>query len=675
MRRYYFLVLTTLYFVLVAGIPAGYTKSGEFSESVLVDAFEKGRSFIIAEVLSLRRTEDSKFYYYKVKVIRPIILGDLTKGDLQDPVELFAGASYGNALKPGSTYALFVTKDYPFCYSWSHRDDIIEVDISRKENLRALVETAGRIYANTSIGKFRDRVVGEAELPPLSERIISLCEQFRMRPGERVDIGRQLYESDLGSRRDQSKLDSSEMLYLPPKVSLSRDQILSLLGRPNLKNGWTYFWLCGQIGKGSGAKEVGVLSATFDKSEVAVRVLYEQHEKSKWTKFTAYSINSYVDLCGWADAVLYNFQRGLKESDWDRALSLCSKPVRAKAKEWESTEAFFMTFMPIEQITELSGFPVNSFSGRAGKITSLSFYLRIEEPKAKWPINWECSVVKEAGRWLVDFEPLPVKILVKKEMLRRELEKEDAETRMAKFERDIEFRLIPLTVEFEVGLPMLFRIEMVNVGEEPILYTATGPTSVVANDRMIITGPTGETIKYVDTSYQIGVWPNVILPGETIVLIDNYDVVRQYNITRPGRYTFQFKGWPTDTKGSNAVDVEVRDGKLSAADSVFAKVRSVMPGKWKATRRLTPARQDAGDMSGPLINVHMIGKRRGKSIDVDIFLVIAKDEGSLEPQYVNELKLWGKCKWGYVYARGRDTESLWPDYRKQIIKALGIEEI
>lgn len=675
MRRYYFLVLATLYFAFATGVPAESSKGDVFSESVLVDAFEKSRTLIIAEVLSLRRAEDTRFHLYKVKVIRPIIPGDLTKDDLRDPVELFAGASYGGALKPGSTYAMFITKDCPFLYSWCHRDDIIEVDISRKEDLQALVEAADRIYAKTSIRKFREKVKGKADLPPLSKRIVALCEEFKTNPEKRADIGRQLYESELGSRRDESKPWSSIISYLPPIISLSRDQMLSLLGRPNLKSGWTYFWLCGQVGKGSRAKEVGVLSATFDKSEATVCVLYQQHDKSKWTKFTAYSINSYVDLCGWADAVLYKFQRALKESNWERALSLCSKPVRAKAKEWESTEAFFTAFMPIEQITELSGFPVNSYSGGVGKITSLSFDLRLEEPEAEWPIRWECSVVKEDGHWLVDFKTLPVKILITKELLRRELEQEDAETRRAKFDRGIEFRLIPLTEEFEVGRPMLFRIEMLNVSEEPILYRATGPSSVVANDQMIITGPNGKTIKYVDTSYQILAGLDVILPDETIVLVDNYDVVRQYYMTKPGRYTFQFKGWPTDTKGSNTIDVEVRDGELSAADSVFARVRSVMPKGWTATRRLAPARPVFRDMSGTFINVHMIGKRAGKSIDVDIFLAIAEDEGSLDPEFVNELKLWGKCRWGNVYFKGRDAESLWPGYRKQIIKALGIEEI
>ena len=674
MKRYYFLVLVALYFAFATSVPADSSKGDVFSESILMNAFEKGRSFIIAEVLSLRRTQDSNFHFYKVKVIRTIIPGDLTMEDLQDPIELFAGASYGDALKLGSTYALFVTKDFPFRFSWSHRDDVIEVDISRKENLQVLVEAAGRIYAKTSIRKFREKVIREADLPPLSKRTISLCEQFKTNPDKRADIGRQLYESELGSRRDESKPWSSIISYLPPIISLSRDQILSLLGSPNLKSGWTYFWLCGQIGKGSGAKEVGVLSAMFDKSEAAVHVLYHQHDKSKWTKFTAYSINSYVDLCGWADAVLYRFQLAIKESDWDRTLSLCSKPVRAKAKEYDSA-AFFKDFIPIEQITDLSGFPVNSFRGGAGKITSMSFFLRLEAPEAEWPIRWKCSVVKEDDRWLVDFKTLPVKILIKKELLRRDLEKEDGKSRRAKFERGIEFRLVPLTEEFEVGRPMLFRIEIVNVGEEPILFMATGPTSVVANDRMIITGPNGEDIKYVDTSYQIALRNEVILPGETIILADDYDVTTQYYIDKSGRYIFQFKGWPTDTKGSNTIEVDVRDGELSAADSLFSKVLSVMPKGWTATRRLAPARPVSRDMSGAFINVHMIGKRAGKSIDVDIFLAIAEDEGSLDPQFVRKLNLWGKCRWGYVYFRGRDAESLWPDYRKQIIKALDIEEI
>lgn len=681
MKRYYFLVSMALYFAFTTGIPADSSKGDVFSEYVLVDAFEKGRSLVIVEILSVRKqeriygTKTISIRCYRVKVIRPIVPGDLTKDDLQDPVELFAGASYGDVLKPGCTYALFVTKDCPYHYSWAHRDDVIKVDISKKENMQALVEAASRIYAKTSIRKFREQVTVEAESLPLSERIISLCEQFKTNPAKRADIGKQLYETDLGSRRDGSKPWSSIISYLPPIISLSREQILSLLGRPNLRSGWTYSWLCGQIGKGHDAKEVGVLSATFDKNETTVRVVYQQQDKSKWTKFTAYSINSYVSVCGHADTVLYRFQRALKDSNWERALSLCSKSVRTKAKECESAEAFFKVFMPLEQITALSGFPIRGRSRRAGKIVSLSFFLQLEAPEAEWPIRWKCSVVKESGHWLVDFKTLPVSTLIKKELLRRKLQDEDGKTRIEKLKKGIEFNLIPVTEEFVIGQPMLFRIEMTNVIDTPILYTAAASSSVVVNDPMTITGPNGKIIKYVDTSYQIVVWPDVILPDETIVLVDNYDVVRQYYITKPGRYIFQFKGWPRDIKPSNTEEIEVKAGELSAADSIFSRVLSVMPKGWTATRRLAPARPVSGDMSGAFINVHMIGKRTGKIIDVDIFLAIAEDESSLEPQFVSELKLWGKCRWGHVYVRARDAESLWPDYREIIAKALSIEEI
>jgi len=73
----------------------------------------------------------------------------------------------------------------------------------------------------------------------------------------------------------------------------------------------------------------------------------------------------------------------------------------------------------------------------------------------------------------------------------------------------------------------------------------------------------------------------------------------------------------------------------------------------------------------------LIGKRRGKSGDLGVLLFIFPTEGeiSLEPELADEVELWGRCKWGPVYANVRDAVLLWPDYREQIIKALNIEEI
>jgi len=502
MKRYCLPALLAFYFAFATGVPAESPKVGVFPESLLIDAFEKGCSLIVAEILSVHEEQPTKFYFYKVKVIRPIILGDLTKNDIQDPLELFAGASYGDALKLGSIYALFVIKECPYHSSWAYRDEVLQIDTSDSQSLDRLVRAANRAYSKTVIHKFRQgwQAVQEVELPLLPEETLSLCKQFKTDPESRAEIGKKIFESDLGSRHADSRPYSSEISYLPPKVPLSREQILSLLGSPNLKSGWTYFWLCGQIGKGTGAKEVDVLSATFDKRETAVRVLYQRQKKPKWTKFTAYSINRYVHVCGRADTVLYKFQRALKESDWDRALLCCSRLVRAKAKEYDSAEAFFKDFVPILQITRLSEFRVRGYSGRKREIMKLYLDgILLEVPETEWPVDWEWSLIRDDDRWLVDFKTTPVEMLIKKKLLLRELKDEDGRTKMGKIKQGIEFHLIALTEEFAIGQPMLFRIEMTNVSNLPIMYMRTH--SVMVSDPMAVVGPDGKEIRYVDTSY------------------------------------------------------------------------------------------------------------------------------------------------------------------------------
>ena len=674
MKRYCLSALLTFYFTFATNVPAKNLKVGVFQESLLVDTFEKGRSLVIAKIDSVHKEKDTKFYAYKVEIVRTIIPGDLTEDDTYGLLNLFAGASYGNALTPGRAYALFMTKDCPFYYSWANRDDKLQVNLSNKRQVQTLVRAANAAYAKTVIRRFRQRNINErAKLPPLPSDIISLCEEFRHNPPKRAKIGKQLYESDLSSRLDESKPFSSTISYLPPKIPLTRSQIVTLLGKPNLKSGWTYSWLIGQIGKGFGAKKVNVLSATFDKNEIAILVVYWQGEKSEWTKLTAYNIDSYLDLCGWADPALQKFRRSLINEDWDTALSCCSKTVRARAEEYDSAQAFFKEVVPIRQVTELSEFRARGYSGRAGRIVRL----RVDGPWLDVPDEqisgeWEWSLTRYGDRWFLDFETLPLDMLIKKKTLLPKLLKEAAETRRTKFDRGIEYKLIPLSEDFAVGRPMLFRINMVNVSDLSVLFMDT--RSVMVNDPMAVIGPNGEDIKYVDTSYQIAVGHEVILPGETITLADNYDVTSQYGIVKPGRYTFQFKGASgRNNKRSNTFEVEVKEGELSAADSVFASILSVLPKGWTATRRLAPTKLFSGDRADTFINVHLIGKRTGKLINVDISLAIAKDVSSLDHQYVNKLQVWGKCRWGHVYARVRDAELLWPDYREQIVKALEIE--
>jgi len=258
----------------------------QFSDEVLTDAFEKGRSLVIAEVLSVRRAQErgATSFYYCVKVTQLIVLGDCTAEDFHAPLELYAGASYGNALKQHSTYALFVTKDCPFLFSWCHRDDVVEVGSLDKGQLAALVQAASRAYNGTAIRVFREAAGHEQAVPPdLAANVASLCERFRADPRNRAAVAKAICASDLGSLPDDRDMFRSDRTYLPPRTRVTRAQAMALLGEPTLRCGRTYLWSCGP---GAGSSEpgdsVGLLCAVFDGAGLAAVVRYEVDEARRW---------------------------------------------------------------------------------------------------------------------------------------------------------------------------------------------------------------------------------------------------------------------------------------------------------------------------------------------------------------------------------------------------------
>lgn len=642
-----------------------------FPDLPLGDAFEQGCSLVLAEVLSVHKS--GGMYDYRARVIRPIVSGDLTKTDTEDTLDLFAGASFGDALTPGSNYALFAVKEAPYHFSWAFRNDVIRIEESEQQRIQQLSEIAERAYARTSIRRFRQAMVSEnVELPALPPEIDSLCRDFKNNPEHRAAAGKAIFESDLGSRIDRSEPESSVREYLPPKILLSRSQIFGLLGPPTHKSGWTYSWLCGHPKRAD--RHVYVLSATFNSAEEAVRVLYHLQERSRWTKFAGY-INDCVGLTGQPDAVAFGFCKALREKDWHKALSYCADPVKARAGQSDSPGAFFYSYVPVEKLAALSAFGVRGYGRVADDITRLSFEIRLEVPQAQWPVRWDWSLVREKDEWSVDFKTMPVETLVTKELARRALEEEDGRTRIEKLKRHTEIRLIPLAEEFVIGQPMLFRLEMTSRGDTPILYTAAGPHAIMCNDPMLIIDPNGSSVEYVDTSYQIGVWSDAILPGETVVLADKYDAASQYRIRAPGIHRFQFRGWPSDVTPSNVCEVSVKPGQLSPADLVFEKLLTVLPEGWTCTRRTSSMRFISEDFSGESIQVGLIGERAGKAIDVGMFLLICQTDRqvTLKPDFADELEFWGFSQWGCVYAGVHAAEELWPDYKRDIVKALGID--
>ncbi|UCE65070.1 MAG: hypothetical protein JSU85_09315 [Candidatus Zixiibacteriota bacterium] len=257
-----------------------------FTEEVLTRAFEIGCALVVVRVSSVRGEKyksNTIFYYYQTHVLRSIMDGDFITKDLNDSLELYAGASYGEALTPGSVYALFIIQKAQ--YYWAIRDAAIKVDSAKSRLVADLSKMAAQVYEETSIFEFRKSVAADSMLPDLPEELLLKCDKFRRNPDRRAEFAKAIAKSDLGSQLDQSRPFSSVHIYEKPKVILSRSQALSLLGEPTLKSGRNYLWYCGRDSSiDQPAEWVGVLSLIFDSDANVNELRYLLQEEWKWRK-------------------------------------------------------------------------------------------------------------------------------------------------------------------------------------------------------------------------------------------------------------------------------------------------------------------------------------------------------------------------------------------------------
>lgn len=452
--------------------------------------------------------------------------------------------------------------------------------------------------------------------------------------------------------------------------------MISLFGKPILKCGWTYTWFCGR-GKNVADPEkyVGILSVTFDKSEDGIRVLYYSQERGKWARYSEKDPNS-AKLSKEAETAMSQFQEAIRNSDWDRAIGFCSDSVKSKASDYNSTEVFFREVVPVDEIVSLSQYQTSGGTyNREGQQVEFRCFLRVPVKDSEETVDWIWTVGKTDGGWLIDFETIGLKRHIENKRLKLLQGKQKAQEKLEQFQGGLKTRLIPLSNEFVVGKPMLFHVEITNTSESPITYAAT---SIMVNDPLSIKGPDGNVIEYVDTSYQTAVQDKVIKSGQTVILADNYDATSQYCIIKPGQYTFQLKGRHYECVNSNIIEVEVKPGELTPADSIVQNLLTILPKGWTCTRKLMSREPSAENPSSTFISVWLIGKSGQKGIsrgiDVDIRTYLTKDEIVPESDQFGG-NLWGRCKFGPVYVKAYDAALLWPDYEEQIIKALNIEQV
>ena len=245
-------------------------------------------------------------------------------------------------------------------------------------------------------------------------------------------------------------------------------------------------------------------------------------------------------------SVMHQFQQGLKECEWEKVLSHCSESVITKAKEYESTEAFFRDVVPIETIVQTSEFRIFPVKGSPNSFYCVfDWHFRTSDPEMEHRTGWQPHMYKTDTGWLVDFRTKPLKLSIeryKQSVLRSRRIAKEYQARQKALEpklKGIKTRLTPVSKEFVLGQPMLFRLELINGGEAELLYD---DQQVDVNDSMIITDENENRIPYIAGPVQTGGYLRPIKPGESVILFDEFDMNKQYDIKKPGMFKVQFSG-------------------------------------------------------------------------------------------------------------------------------------
>ena len=105
--------------------------------------------------------------------------------------------------------------------------------------------------------------------------------------------------------------------------------------------------------------------------------------------------------------------------------------------------------------------------------------------------------------------------------------------------KDLTTRLTPAQKRFVLGNPMRFRLELVNDSTVELLYD---DQQAHLNQSLTVVDNRGRVMPYILGPSNTGGNFKSIQPNSSVVIFDGLDVAKQYEISRQGRYAFQFNG-------------------------------------------------------------------------------------------------------------------------------------
>ncbi|MDD5326542.1 MAG: hypothetical protein PHY02_01860 [Phycisphaerae bacterium] len=235
-------------------------------------------------------------------------------------------------------------------------------------------------------------------------------------------------------------------------------------------------------------------------------------------------------------------------------------------------------------------------------------------------------------------------------------------------------QLIPQNEYYILGKPMEFGLVLKNISDSEKKYD---PQRAIGMHSLIVKTADNSRVYYKAGPYQTSGGPRPIESGEVVTLFENRDISDEFAITKPGKYTVQFRGFYR-LPASNVIEFEVKTrGTPDERDVLIDQVIDVLPdANWlaMAPKRFRHAPAGRKEETISIILRHLGGEKGG---DVLVFLwktnspmdvTEEKEEDTPTSDYL------GKNASGYFYIETPPKAlDYWPKMKEDIAKTLKLD--
>jgi len=247
-----------------------------------------------------------------------------------------------------------------------------------------------------------------------------------------------------------------------------------------------------------------------------------------------------------AGIFVMRFEKALDSQKWDEALEMCSDRVRAGAAKWPSAEAFFCETTPLDKMLAYPQFAYFR-EQHGGTLHRYGMFINLTAPTVEPVIQWIWFVETAGTRWSIDFEPK--KIVLDELIAQKKAEIAKQQERMAELRKAVEpklrgvkTQLTAVSERFEIGRPMLFRLELMNFGDESIQFRDSG----CSYESLVLMNSKHEPLSFDRTPTMLAMYTGKVAAHAQTVLGDKLDLAWQYKLINPGKYYVQFNGLPLE---------------------------------------------------------------------------------------------------------------------------------